>query len=47
MQMERRMGDCGEDEVLIRDAISARTTFEGKGVALGSGDDGESIEHAV
>jgi hypothetical protein len=31
------MGKCGDDEVLIRDAISARTTIEGKGVALGSG----------
>lgn len=41
------MGYCGDDEVLIRDAISARTCFDGKGVALGSGDDGESIEHPV
>ena len=36
MQMEDG-GGCGDDEVLIRDAISARTRFDGKGVALGSG----------
>jgi hypothetical protein len=40
------MGKCGEDEVLIRDAISARTTFEGKGVALGSGVQA-SIKHSI
>jgi len=31
------MRECGGDEVLIRDAISARTCLDGKGVALGSG----------
>jgi hypothetical protein len=31
------MGKCGDDEVLIRNAITARTISEGKGVALGSG----------
>jgi len=31
------MRECGDDEVLIRDAISARTCLDGKGVALGSG----------